>query len=367
MRKAVLVLGLTTIVASLVCMHLVRELRDERARAATLEVRIAQLERMARSHEASDAPNAWSVNPFTSPHEPAVTPATTNAETTPAPQTSSVAENEAEPAVEQRVREMQARMRAQLDRRRELLQDPQYREAMRRQQRAFMAKAHPGLREALGLSAEETERFLDLLADPQISLMQDVLFDGSDPQRAQQALQEGHQRQQEEIEMQFGPEVRQRWQTYRDTLAERHRAAALQSELAMAGVPLDQQQSQALLDALIDERRRQTQELRATAAELDAFTPMGRAAPMDPVKWLESHEQAHERVLSALQSSLRPEQLARLEEVFTLEREMQKASMELMRAQGLDQFPATMTNFGIVPSRGFAVGLSAESEPRGRD
>lgn len=370
MNKALFVLVLTTAGASLACMHLVRELRDERARVATLEARITQLEQAAQSREETVIATL-PVNPFSShaqhnqsqiSAEVSQATAHTDALAGAAPGAMTPTEHERS-SHEQRAHQLQARMREQMDRQRELMQDPQYRDAMRRQQRARMVSTYPGLREALGLSPEQADRFLDLLADHQVSEMQHMDFmhahkDANELQRTQAAMQERYQRHQEELETQFGPGIQQRWREYQETLGQRHRVAALQSELAMAGVPLDRDQSQALLNALVDEHRRQTQELTAGTLVANAMMPVGSASHADPSKWVEAQERAHERLLSSLQSTLSTQQLGRLEEMFAREREVRRASMELMRAQGLET-PAMMINhFGAVPTAGFSVPIT---------
>lgn len=331
MNKAVIVLVLTTAAASFACMHLVSELRDERARTETLQMRITELERAASEREQVASAIPTRETPF-SPFS--VAP---------------IVEHEREPRAaakvpapaESRSPIVAPDLREHFDRQRKLMQDPKYREAMRKQQRIHMDGMYPGLEEALGLSAEDRDRFLDLLSQQQADEMarsqETMVWNSNDPaamKKAQDAITQRQQRYQEELDAQFGPSVRQKWAEYQETVGARHRVAAMQSQLALAGAPLNAEQSKAVLDVLVEEQRRQMQEHfsdNAARARLGFSSP---DAASDPTDWTQGQERSHERVLSSLQSSLTSEQIEHIEGIFSREREMQRASMEMMRAQG---------------------------------
>lgn len=364
MNKVVLVLVLTTAAASIACMHLVAELRDERADAETLQNRIAELERTVAQRErvASSTPARTSpFSPFTTVVEQELE--RSGVEKTAAPTESR--SSSAPPQMDERVRELFAR-------RRELMQDPKYQEAMRKQQRVHMESMYPGLEEALGLSHEDRSRFLDLLAQQQTEDMaQDSMVrDPSDAEavrKAQEAFMQRQQRHQEEIDSQFGPSVRQRWAEYQETLGQRHRVAALQSQLALAGTPLDAEQSKAVLNALVDEQRRQTQEhmnAQAGLARVGFVSHPGAVSSgmdwaLNAKEWAQSQERSHQRVLNALQSSLTSEQIEHIEGIFSREREAQRASMELMRVEGMGQENVMFATGAVAaPVAGFSMSVA---------
>jgi hypothetical protein len=355
MNKAVIVLVLTTAAASFACMHLVSELRDERARTDTLQTRITELERAVAQREqiASVTPTRESpFSPFSSSvvteHEPPRRPAAE------APSPTERPSARAQP-------DMSEQMKEHFERQRELMQDPKYREAIRKQQRAHMDSTYPGLEEALGLSAEEKSRFLDLLSRQQTDEMaksQEMMaWNSRDPaaiEKAQNAITQRQQRNQEELDAQFGPSVRQKWTEYQESLGARHRVAAMQSQLALAGAPLNADQSKAVLNALVEEQRRQTQEHfngSAPRARL-GFSSSGPAPDatdwtLSSTDWTQDQERSHERMLSTLQSSLTSQQIEHIEGIFSREREAQRASMELMRAQGVSGGNAVFATGGF--------------------
>src|SRR5690606_2585548 len=104
-------------------------------------------------------------------------------------------------------------------------------------------------------------------------------------------------------------------------------------QLALAGAPLNAEQSKAVLNALVEEQQRQMDGQINGNANMGSVQLGFRPFPTaDGTDWLQKQERSHERVLSALQSSLTSQQLDQLEQIFAREREMQRASMELMRA-----------------------------------
>lgn len=337
MNRVVIVLVLTTAAASLACMHLVSELRDERARAEALQTQITGLERSLAEREKVASSTPAQVSPFSSLpetatiiREPAPHPVATPPAAPPGRSTMDVPPD----------------MHEHFERQRKLMEDPKYREAMRKQQRVHMDGMYPGLEDALGLSAEDTSRFLDLLsqhrADEMVVGSEMRVWDPTDVEameKAHDAIAQRQQRQQQEIDEQFGLNVRQEWTEYQETIGARHRLGAVQSQLALAGAPLDAQQSKAVLNALVEEQQRQMQEY-ATAigsrSEIRYTADSGVASPPDwnVTDWTQNQERAHERMLSSLQSSLTRDQLVHIEGILKREREAQRASMELMQAQG---------------------------------
>src|SRR5690606_31850391 len=154
----------------------------------------------------------------------------------------------------------------------------------------------------------------------------DALFLDGNPDEAQ--LREAQQRfmaraeqHEAEREMLLGPKYRQ-WQEYQETLGQRYRLAAVQSTLALGGAPLNQEQADAVLAALVQEQRRQHQQQlqaqRAPAAVLSAGGMVATDASTNMFQaqedWLKQQEQSNERLLNAVKSRLSSEQFERLKE-----------------------------------------------------
>ncbi len=184
-----------------------------------------------------------------------------------------------------------------------------------------------------------------------------MAWDQNDSEAMKKAHDAFTQRQQgyeQEIDAQFGPSVRQKWVEYQESIGARHRLGAMQTQLALSGAPLDAEQSKTVLNVLIEEQRRQTQEQPGGSGARASvrYGPAGAvASPPDwnVADWTQNQERAHERMLSSLQSTLTREQIEHIEGIFTREREAQRASMELMQAQGVNGGNT------IIATDGFAV------------
>ncbi len=349
MNKVVPILIVATLAASVACMHLVRELRQERARSETLQSQLEEQQKEILALRAQDAPQFQ-----TQLHEkPKTASPSKPASTLPAPASAAkLAE-----AADSRAMFLQARENMQSERQR--LQDPEYRSAMQAQMRASLGTSYPGLASELGITREEAGHLLDLLASQQVADMEDSTFYGSeqpDPaavEEIQRQIQQRHRQHQMEIEVQLGPATYAKWQTYQETLGQRHRVAGLQSTLALAGAPMNAEQSKAVLDALIEDQRRQQNAFASTTGtQAGIFVdPAMQSADMD--RWLAEQERWQERLLTSLESVLTSEQLEHLKQNFANEREMQRASSQLARARGAKEeviFTEAAPAFGFASS-----------------
>lgn len=372
MNRIVIVLVLTTVAASLTCMHLVSELRDERARSEALQTQITGLERTLAEREQAATAAAVHASPFSAFFE--VTPAARDSQPESRSDATPADSSGRRPAIN-----VPPDLREHFERQRKLMQDPKYLEAMRKQQRVHMDGMYPGLDEALGLSAEDASRFLDLLSQQRANEMvagSDMLWDPSDTQameKAHDALAQRQQRHNQEIDAQFGPGVRQKWEEYQESIGARHQLGAMQAQLALAGTPLDAQQSKAVLNVLVEEQRRNMQEqfdaIDARANIRYSSNGVVTTAPdWNVSEWTQNQERAHERIVSSLQSTLSREQIEQIEGMLQREREVQRASMELMQAQGVDGGTNVVTATGgfFAPAAGVSLRVETkEIEPSG--
>jgi hypothetical protein len=150
MTKANAVLATATVVFGSGCFVLFRDLGIERNRVQTLEAQLAELKRDLQASEPTSAREEPAPTSEPPVQAVAATPAasSTSASTTPAI---------SKPAA--------AKRRAELDEWRRMLADPAYREAMRAQHRLQLEPQYAELAAELGLSQDEADRFLDLLAE----------------------------------------------------------------------------------------------------------------------------------------------------------------------------------------------------------
>ena len=267
MNKVMLLLFVTSVALGATTLHLVRELRAERAHALTLETRVAQLERPAPPPP----------SPFASPSEgpapePVAPPTTTIVSTAPAPKPTPPVGDLAVatvaygggpmPSREDRMRMMRQRMEQQ----RALLRDPAYRDAMMTQQKAMMGNMYPDLANELNLAPGEFERLTTLLAEQQLRSMEQQsgpFFDGppdsATAQEMQRKAQANRQAADAELKALLGDEKWNAWRDYQSTMGVRHEVAQLRTSLANQGAPLTDDQIKPLQRALADAQQGKVQ------------------------------------------------------------------------------------------------------------
>lgn len=143
------------------------------------------------------------------------------------------------------------------------LHDPATRDAMRRQQLAAMHRMYPDLAEALGLSRENADRFLEMQVEQQMRKIDEsrqLAASGSVQSSAEmkelgRRLAASTRDADEELAAHFDPNVVQDWKTYQQGLGARMELRGLQLELADAGMALTLGQRDDLVAAMVREQQ----------------------------------------------------------------------------------------------------------------
>jgi hypothetical protein len=353
MSKTVLALFAACVGLSLLSLHLVKQMRAGDATIAELQAQVAKLESERQATPPAPAPSpapaaTWQVEPVAPP------PASPNKELVTGmsrPRVTVPDEGLIVPSREERMR----MMREARERRRQLMQDPDYREAIRVQQRSNMTRQYPGVAQELGLTADQAERLFDLLAEQQLTANEQAEFmwdpEGADPaelqqrqEKMQQRWTEIHQKNEAELAAHLGPEKLQSWKDYQSTLGARHQAEQLRSTLASRGVQLGEDASRAVVKAYAEAQKAEMQEFsNMPRAAVTATSPgkaglTGRIQAWEPSadmfqRQIEHTQKRNQRVLEALSPFLTYEQREALQKEQEAELKMQEAQMRIMRAQ----------------------------------
>jgi hypothetical protein len=351
MSKTVLALFAACVGLSLLSLHLVKQLRADEAAIAELQAKLASVQQSTPPvppPSPTPAPTAtWQVEPVTPP-------ASSNKE----PRVEMLVQRLRESAPDEGLnvpsREERMRMvRENRERRRQLMQDPDYREALRVQNRSNMTRQYPGLAQELGLSTDQAERLFDLLAEQQLLANEqaEMMWDseGVDPaetqqlhEKMQQRWTEIQQKNEAELAAHLGPEKVQSWKEYQSTLAARHRAEQLRSTLSSRGVPLSEDASRAVVKAYAEAQKAEMQDFtnmasaNANSSRKAGMTgqlyPMERPADMFQ-RQIEHTQKRNQRVLEALSPFLTYEQREALQKEQEAELKMQEAHMRIMQEQ----------------------------------
>jgi hypothetical protein len=361
MHKVALVLAIAAIGEGAVTLHLVRQLHEERENAQTLQARVTELERNVPQPAAGATfiavPTQPTVSPFTTVEKQGAPPP-------PPPGVASgtvVAANAAvgrsfmpmAPPDQAQIREQ---MKASMERQRALMRDPDYREAMRAQQRMGLMRSNPNVARDLELTAEQVDRLFDTLAEQQLRSMENTtpMMWGEQPDPAK--MQEFHRKTMEqqsaneaELKRALGEGKYREWQEYQSMAGVRWEADRVRTSLASAGVPLDENLTKPLLKTLAEQQQKMLQE--ATKLAPPATNRMIAAGGLSTVvtsdgsranilemqemqeKSLEFMAQHQKRQRDALARVLTPEQLKIVEDEQSAELQMQRAQLRMMRAQ----------------------------------
>jgi ribosomal protein L12E/L44/L45/RPP1/RPP2 len=253
---------------------------------------------------------------------------------------------------------------------RALLRDPEYREAMRAQQKMGLVRSNPNLARDLDLTADQLDRLYDVLAEQSLRSMENTSpmwsVNGEQPDAAkiqeyQRKAMEQQRSNEAELKRALGDTKYREWQEYQSMAGVRWEADRVRTSLASAGVPLDENLAKPLLKSLHEQQVKLMQQAAnaaapnaAVSARLMTSSGFSPGASPDMLKMqeqsLEMMAQHQKRQRDALASVLSPEQLKVIEEEHNAEQQMQRAQLRIMRAQqeaGLLD-PAQGNGIGVV-------------------
>lgn len=235
-----------------------------------------------------------------------------------------------------------------------LMEDPEYRAAMRSQQRMMMPARYPDLGEALGLQPEEVDKLMDLLTDQEMTGMENRPPIGEngppDPAATQEWSKQMQQRQRDneaQLAGLLGDAGLQEWKEYQQTLGARMQVKQLRGIMEGSSDPIRADQVQPLVDAMAAEQQRMLQtQLRGLnntvpgqqtialvaggSGAMHPATPTNQVAMME--KSLEQTVQNNQRMHDAVAPYLSSRQLEQFDKYQNQQLEFQRASLRMMRA-----------------------------------
>ncbi len=373
-KVALPLMTLAAIGLGLVCFHLARELRTERAQGQALQLRLDELGREPIAQQTQQAAglaqradeaalNATLASAAVVPAQ-AVDPSTLPAS------------NANPPSRQERMQQFMAGMQRQ----RELLRDPDYRDAMRAQHKMMLARSHSDLAQEMGLAGDDMDRFLTLLAEQQLRRMEEpppVWSEGPpDPAAAAERIRQTQERQQAdeaEIANLMGHSTLQAWKDYQSTRGARQQVNQLRGVLAGKGMPLEDAMAKSLITALADVQHSYAQETnqpttrrlsdgsaRLQVSALATSSGSAVAVPANPMRLQESQfermKEYQQRVHDAVSALLTPEQLRIFEEDQQSQLELMEAQRRLIQAQSDAAARDGNGEPGLIVRPGFASG-----------
>lgn len=352
MSKVVVILAATSAGLGLLSLHQVKQLRDGEAAIAELKTQMATLQEQAEATRTFAPPPVpvvarvfevgSTIAPSKDPKDP---PKSATAQLSPG-----VASMVAPPSPMSREDRMRM-MREHRERQRQLMQDPEYREAMRLQTRSTLARQYPGVIEELGLDQAQADDFFAMLADQQMRANEQMepLWEVDGEDRDPTAIQQRHQKLQQaaaemkrnneaELSARFGQGKLQEWKEYQSTMGQRWQLENMRSTLASQGLPLNEDVSKPMLKALAEVQKLEIQDY--AAANRNVSPAQARLAANMPFEGrsmeqqIEVTKKRNQRMLDAVSSYLTFEQRQALEREQDAQVKMQEAQLRVMRARG---------------------------------
>jgi hypothetical protein len=308
MRKSTLLLSAALLSTAAASSWLWRQLNDERALTLDLKNRVAALERPRKQLPVTaDAPAAVT-------ELPAARTSKAMTETRPSVPVSAPPANYYPGQYQQR-----------------LLKNPEFRQALRNQQRVAIESQFRDLPKVLNLSPEDADRVFDLLAEQSVRLIE---LQGRGPWSPDegQSRQDSHRelRKQNEAELAQllgGPNLN-RFQEFRSTLQSRAEVDSVRNEMALGTEPLREDQVEPMVLLVNSELQRMNQELRDLG--------MSQTAGVSAEQILEETRSelaiaANQRIIDAARPILTSTQLAALKELYRRQRLQMEAQTEMLR------------------------------------
>lgn len=355
MSKIVVILLATSTGLGLLSLHLVRQMHAGQATITELRAQVAALERLQENRRAQ----LPSFAPLPPPGPAEVGNDSGRASSALSKEVAAMGSSVkattpadvAQPQLPSREERMRM-MRDSHDRQRALMQDPEYRDAMRLQNRSNFARANPGLAAELGFDQQQTDEFLELLSDQQLRAS-DVLQPMWDLEGKDQVTIEAQQRkiQQQSLQLQrtgaaeiaarFGQDKLRAWQEYQSTLGVRHQLEQMRTSLASQGMPIGEDMNRAMVKAMVEAQKAEADEYSAVLdRDADPATPRVTFAPGGGLtsemadRQIEATKKRNQRTLDALSPYLTHEQRQAIEREQEAQLKLQQAHMRIMRSQG---------------------------------
>jgi hypothetical protein len=327
-HKRLVALAIGAVGAASAAAYFWSELAAEREERMRLEARIAELE-YARTSPAATLPEA---------HPAEATTAKPQSQNPFAPRPSARAGIAGEPTEEKDPEDTRRMLQAAREQPLRMLQDPEYRDAVRAQHRLNMQRAYADLALFTNLSDAETEQLFDLLAEQAMRSMEQRPRFGrmrppneDDVREMQRVFEEQRKHNEAEIAALLGPKYNE-WQQYQQDGWARAQVSNLRQALALSDEPLRTEQVKQLVDVIA----REQQQLAPRAQGLN-MGATGRPTAEMMARWTEERiqqtKQAHERIRLAASSLLSPSQYEQLRRQQEQEIKLQELHARQQRAR----------------------------------
>ena len=230
-----------------------------------------------------------------------------------------------------------------------LLKNPDYRKALKNQQRSIVETEYRDLPEFLGLTPGQADRLFDLLATQGERILE-AQWQRPTPERSRQAaFEEARAKNEAELAEFLGPSNTIQMKEFRATMESRVEVDSVRNELARGPEPLREEQVGPMVAAVNVELQRLNQEIQQASQEAGIKGSATLPSGFDPVlaaKKTELTIAANQRILDASKGILTSGQLAGLADLYRRQRQQMLAADEVsrLRSEGRPLIPPPSPN-----------------------
>jgi hypothetical protein len=222
-----------------------------------------------------------------------------------------------------------------------MLEDPEARETLRRQQLTAMRYINADLAKTIGLSKDEEQKLHALLADQNLRMMEQTFHqDPNDIEGTARKSADLMAQNEAELTQLLGASRFEQYKNYQDSMPERMQVRHLRDRLD-SGVALTEDQEKRLVAIMREERETMVSEALkgATPAASTADMNRQRAALYDART--EAQESANQRVRDRAATVLNAEQLKAFTDLQNEQTDMQRVTRRLMRERPIAEAALT--------------------------
>lgn len=217
-----------------------------------------------------------------------------------------------------------------------MMKDPAMREMVRGQQKAAINMMYGGLFKEMKLSPEEKEKLAGILTETQMKAVENAkgLFgetkEGEAPEEATKLLTDAKKQSDAEIKALLGDERYAQFTDYQKNIGERMQLDQLKTRLETDNLPLQDQQSAQLLQAMQEEKAAVPPPIPSDATQ----SPGDVKSMMTPenidkqIQWMDDYNR---RVLDRAAQFLSPEQLKSYREMQEQQASLQQMGLKMAR------------------------------------
>jgi len=213
--------------------------------------------------------------------------------------------------------------------------DPEMKKSMRVQQMVGIRMMYADLAKELGLSPQDTEQLMEILADRQMDLAaasMAAMEGGGDKDAMASKVSDATKRYEEQLKAVLGDERYKQMQTYEGSMGDRWMMQQWDGQFAATGSPLDTKQKDQLLSIMREERQKSPGANTGFGSGADQAKALEAIRSDEGInKLVASQQDVNKRVLSRARDFLNADQVATLEKVQQQQAEFITMQMKMSR------------------------------------